>query len=205
MLGGINGVLGGPFVEDWRGEGSVWDSFRRACPPGSPARRLFGSMRGESQTAQALNILRTEDSEGLLDPSRVGLVEDPKEASDFCRKPYGRYLQGHFFSDYRTIHALYPIFSPAKAPGYNDIVIPSHYYYGETKRYVIYYYSRTSRLSLFQPRYTYGRDPVNHITKDTDNYEVEWEGKKNKIFWRGASTGGGSSPPGFLHQYQRHR
>lgn len=46
---------------------------------------------------------------------------------------------------------------------------------------------------------------MNHITKETDNYEVDWEGKENKIFWRGATTGGGSSPPGFVHQYQRHR
>jgi hypothetical protein len=43
------------------------------------------------------------------------------------------------------------------------------------------------------------------ITKETDNFEVNWEEKQNKIFWRGATTGGGSSPPGHLHQYQRHR
>ncbi|KAF8314095.1 hypothetical protein DL93DRAFT_2125753 [Clavulina sp. PMI_390] len=184
---GLQAVLGGKFIESWNGEGSVWDAFRRSCPPGSSARRLFGSIRGQSQTAQSLNLLRLEDAEGLLDPSRVGLVENPTESSDFCNKPSGRYLQGHFFSDYRTINALYPIFSPAKGEGFNDIVIPSHYYYGETKRY------------------TYGRDPVYHIVKETDNYEMDWEGKENKIFWRGASTGGGSSPPGFLHQYQRHR
>ena len=64
-------------------------------------------------------------------------------------------------------------------------------------------------LTLFDAlsynRYTYGIDPVNMITKETDNFEVDWEEKKNLIFWRGATTGGGSSPPGFLHQYQRHR
>lgn len=54
-------------------------------------------------------------------------------------------------------------------------------------------------------RYTYGRDPVHHTVKETDNFEVDWEEKKNLIFWRGASTGGGSSPPGYMHQYQRHR
>lgn len=43
------------------------------------------------------------------------------------------------------------------------------------------------------------------ITKETDNYEVDWEEKENKIFWRGATTGGGSSPRGHLHKYQRHR
>lgn len=135
LLDGIMSLLGSAFQEDWQGDGSVWDAFRRSCPPGSSARRLFGAMRGQSQTAQSLNILRTENSEGVMAPSRVGLNEDPKAAADFCNLPYGRYLQGHFFSDWRTFPLLYPIFSPARAPGYNDIVIPSHYYYGETKRY----------------------------------------------------------------------
>jgi len=35
--------------------------------------------------------------------------------------------------------------------------------------------------------------------------ETPWEQKSDTIFWRGASTGGGSSPPGFAAQYQRHR
>ncbi|KAJ3911135.1 hypothetical protein F5877DRAFT_73418 [Lentinula edodes] len=29
--------------------------------------------------------------------------------------------------------------------------------------------------------------------------------KRNKIFWHGATTGGGNSPPGFATLYQRHR
>ena len=68
-----------------------------------------------------------------------------------------------------------------------DILIPSHYYYGSTKRY------------------TYGWDPVNMQLKDVDDMEKPWEEKADIIFWRGASTGGGSHPPGFSHQYQRHR
>ena len=106
---------------------------------------------------------------------------------DFCQQPHAHYTQGHFFSDWRTIPALYPVFSPAKAQGFLDIRIPSHYYYGSTKRY------------------TYGWDSVNLQLKDIDDMEVPWEQKKDKIFWRGATTGGGSSPPGFSPQYQRHR
>ena len=41
--------------------------------------------------------------------------------------------------------------------------------------------------------------------KEVDGMETPWEMKSDKIFWRGASTGGGSSPPGFAAQYQRHR
>lgn len=79
------------------------------------------------------------------------------------------------------------MFSPAKASGYLDIRIPSHYYYAQTRRY------------------TYGWDPVNLQLKEVDDMETPWEEKSDKVFWRGASTGGGSSPPGFAAQYQRHR
>jgi len=82
---------------------------------------------------------------------------------------------------------FFPVFSPAQAPGYSDIRIPSHYYYGQTRRY------------------TYGYDPVNMELKEVDGIETPWDMKSDKIFWRGASTGGGSSPPGFAAQYQRHR
>lgn len=43
------------------------------------------------------------------------------------------------------------------------------------------------------------------VIKDVDDMETKWEDKSDDIFWRGATTGGGSSPPGFLAQYQRHR
>lgn len=105
----------------------------------------------------------------------------------FCDHPWAHYQQGHFFSDWRTIHALYPMFSPAKGVGYSDILIPSHYYYSSTKRY------------------TYGWDPAKMVINEVDEMEVPWHKKVDDIFWRGATTGGGSTPPGFLSQYQRHR
>ncbi|KAJ3808798.1 hypothetical protein F5876DRAFT_78373 [Lentinula aff. lateritia] len=37
------------------------------------------------------------------------------------------------------------------------------------------------------------------------NRKTGKESKRNKIFWRGATTGGGNSPPGFTALYQRHR
>jgi len=43
---GIEEMLGGKFIADWRGDGgSVWESWRRTCPPNSTARRLFESIR----------------------------------------------------------------------------------------------------------------------------------------------------------------
>jgi hypothetical protein len=51
----------------------------------------------------------------------------------------------------------------------------------------------------------YGWDPVNLEPKDVDPMEVPWEDKLDKVFWRGAATGGGSHPPGFAPRYQRYR
>ncbi|KAF7292611.1 CAP10 domain-containing protein [Mycena indigotica] len=106
---------------------------------------------------------------------------------DFCKNPGQRYEQSHFFSDWRTYPLLVPIFSPGRAQGFTDIRIPSHYYYGGTRRY------------------TYAWDPINLEQRVTDPMEVPWEKKRDAVWWRGASTGGGSSPSGFGHGYQRHR
>lgn len=114
-------------------------------------------------------------------------MNDTSANIDFCSIPHAHNQQGHFFSDWRTIGALYPVFSPAKANGFLDIRIPSHYYYGST------------------PQYTYGWDPVNLELKDVDPMEIPWDDKVDKVFWRGATTGGGNHPPGFSPQYHRHR
>jgi hypothetical protein len=57
----------------------------------------------------------------------------------------------------------------------------------------------------FGYRYTYGYDSINTVVKEIDDMEFPWNRKIDKIFWRGATTGGGSSPPGYMAQYQRHR
>lgn len=176
----------GEFVPDWRNDGNVWEAYRRTCPPSSQARRLFGSLRAQLREGQ-VPISRLTKAGIDTSTDDFEFAENIDDRYDFCAHPWAHYNQGHFFSDWRTIHALYPMFSPAKGNGYSDILIPSHYYFSSTKRY------------------TYGWDPVNLIIKDLDDMEVDWEDKLDDIFWRGATTGGGSSPPGFLAQYQRHR
>ncbi|ORX34757.1 hypothetical protein BD324DRAFT_583214 [Kockovaella imperatae] len=186
--GGIESVLGGEFIPDWRGDGNVWEAYRRTCDPSSQARRLFGSLRAKLKEGQK-PISRLADAGVTAGPKGDEFIfaEDVDDKYDFCDHPWAHYNQGHFFSDWRTIHALYPMFSPAKGVGYSDILIPSHYYFSSTKRY------------------TYGWDPVNMKIHDVDDMETDWDDKSTDIFWRGATTGGGSSPPGFLAQYQRHR
>ncbi|KAL0566423.1 hypothetical protein V5O48_015589 [Marasmius crinis-equi] len=186
--GGVDSMLGGPFIADWRGDGNVWEVWRRTCPPGSVARRLFSSVR-DVFAKPSTNHLHTHapSSSSTRKPPDFTFANSTSHTLNFCQNPHAHYTQGHFFSDWRTIPALYPVFSPARAQGFMDIKIPSHYYWGSTKGY------------------TYGWDPVNLQLKDVDEMEVPWEDKIDKIFWRGATTGGGSNPPGFSPQYQRHR
>ena len=185
---GINAILGPDFTADWRGDGNVWESWRRTCPPNSRARKLFSSVKPSVQAPHIVNFydsLRSESSVPLT--KNLTFAKSVDDNYDFCESPSTHYQQGHFFSDWRTISVLYPVFSPAKAKGYADIRIPSHYYHQAT------------------PQYTYGWDTINLKGKATDDMETAWENKRDIIFWRGATTGGGNSPSGFAAQYQRHR
>ena len=170
------------FTPDWHGRGNVWEAYRRTCPPGSPARQLYSSHRNPSIQKRNPLLGKRQDSDDLF-----GFVKTIEDDYDYCNNPWARYTQGHFFSDWRTISVLSPVFSPAKARGFADIRIPSHYYLGGSARY------------------TYAFDQETKKVKDIDDMEVPWDQKSNLIFWRGATTGGGSTPPGFTPTYQRHR
>ncbi|KAI0045617.1 glycosyltransferase family 90 protein [Auriscalpium vulgare] len=175
-------VVNSARTPDWRGRGSVWEAYRRTCAPDTPARRLFASNRA-SITNDSTNYLSTSPHLG----AEFQFARDVDRRFAFCDSPSAHSQQGHFFSDWRTVPIPYPILSPAKTAGFSDIKIPSHYYYGTTRRY------------------TYAWDEVNMELKELDSMETPWEQKSDKIFFRGATTGGGSSPPGFAQQYQRHR
>lgn len=187
--GGPTSMVGDNFVADWQGVGSVWDAWRRTCSPGSASRRLFSSMKASS-ASNVKDYLTTYDqpNASVSSPSSdFTFARDTSAHINFCDKPHAHFMQGHFFSDWRTIPVLYPVLSPGKAPGFLDIRIPSHYYYGSTARY------------------TYGWDPVNLELGGNDRGEQPWDQKSDKIYWRGASTGGGNHPSGYSHHYHRHR
>ncbi|KAJ7727739.1 hypothetical protein B0H16DRAFT_1665594 [Mycena metata] len=172
---------------DWAGAGSVWDAWRRTCPPTSPARRLYSSI-GAGRISQAiLPVTKIRRQRAGVWGSEFEFALKTGADMDFCTAPAAHYEQGHFFSDWRILPALAPVFSPARARGFRDIRIPSHYYYGGTRRY------------------TYAWDPIKLEQRAVDPMEVPWEEKRDVVWWRGASTGGGSSPPGFGAGYQRHR
>ncbi|KZV71214.1 glycosyltransferase family 90 protein [Peniophora sp. CONT] len=170
-------------IPDWRGEGSVWDAFRRVCPPDTPARRLYASVRASSK--QSASSYFAQPATPFDTDFRF--ARDVDARFDFCYHPWAHINQGHFFSDWRTVPLPFPVLSPAKGPGFGDIRVPSHYYHGTTRRY------------------TYAWDDINQELKQHDSVETAWERKSDKIFFRGATTGGGSSPAGFSAGYQRHR
>ncbi|KAF7320730.1 CAP10 domain-containing protein [Mycena chlorophos] len=205
----------------WDGEGSVWEAWRRTCSPTAPARRLYSSLgsgwagatgardrlaEGHYAWQARIQGLDEHNADGTFSRSLTSKLPNEQAGTtqsaagtettfvrgtgmngvDFCRSPGERYEQGHFFSHWRTYPLLVPILSPARAQGFGDIRIPSHYYYGGTKRY------------------TYAWDPIDLEQRRTDPMEVPWERKRDAVWWRGASTGGGNSPPGFGEGYQRH-
>ncbi|KAG6818280.1 hypothetical protein H0H93_006311, partial [Arthromyces matolae] len=170
---------------DWRDDGTVWEAWRRTCHPRSPARRVLSSLRNTFSSPHKNYLSKTRVS--LNSPEFTFVDTTTAQTTDFCSNPHEHNNHGHFFSDWRTIPVLYPVFSPARAKGFMDIRIPSHYYYGST------------------PRYTYGWDPINLELHEVDKMEVPWNEKRDKVYWRGATTGGGNHPAGFSPQYQRHR
>ncbi|KAJ3517360.1 hypothetical protein NMY22_g13981 [Coprinellus aureogranulatus] len=182
--GGVEDMLGGPFNPDWGTDGNSWEAWRRTCHPNSTSRRLYSSLRDPFVLRQK-NYLRGSGSPSAGEDFEF--AENTAADFDFCQHPHEHYNQGHFFTDWRSIPVLYPVFSPARAKGYMDVRIPSHYYYGSTKGY------------------TYGWDFEKKVLTPVDKMEKPWDEKIDKIFWRGATTGGGSHPPGFSPQYHRHR
>ncbi|KAL1725409.1 glycosyltransferase family 90 protein [Schizophyllum commune] len=131
----------------------------------------------------------TREARAPVDARVTELAFTPTSPSDidFCAYPEAHLTQGLFFSDWRTIPALLPVLTPARSPGASDIRIPSHYYYGGSEYY------------------TYAWDPERRVQNETDAMEVSWADKSSRFFWRGSTTGGGSSPRGYAAGYQRHR
>lgn len=174
----------GEFSPDWHGEGGVWNEYRQHCALHSAARSKYDSLRPAlpgAQNQQLLSLMSGPAPEATFAPTVDALRRD------YCAEPWAHHDQGLFFSDWRTIGRLLPVLSPAKAPGFGDVKVPSHYYYWPSRRH------------------TYGFDAVNLVVREVDNMEVPWEMKSDKFFWRGPSSGGGANPPGHAARYQRHR
>lgn len=137
----------------------------------SPASFQVGPTQGPPKGYPSVSLLQESDEFQFVEVGKAGLSHE-----ELCSNSELHQTQGAFYSDWRSLPALYPVFSPSKIDGFSDILIPSNFYYGD------------------DARYTFQR-----------NETIAWENKKSYLFWRGETTGGGNSPPGHQLQYQRHR
>ncbi|KAJ3966857.1 glycosyltransferase family 90 protein [Lentinula raphanica] len=217
------------FHPDWRGAGNVWDKWRRTCPPTSPARKSYTTIRSALVEGASPSHHHLVTGDATVPTPFAFSSSTSFNTVSYCEQPHLHYTQGHFFSDWRTLDDLYPVLSPARAKGFGDIKIPSHYYYGSTKAYTYGWDKAHQKVHsvdlgevawgdstdagpdglggvddrdlIIDPKF----DGHNNTSHPPRNSKTGKESKRNKIFWRGATTGGGNSPAGFAALYQRHR
>lgn len=183
------------FSPEWKHDGSIWESYRRSCPPDSAARRLVETVRS-AETNGALVVqgrsnsksetTRRKQSPQAWPTTREMTFSADLDASfDICDTPSLHTLHSAFFSDQRSIDYLYPVFSPSKPPGYADILIPSHHYWSPSSEF------------------TYEWDLQRGRTKTPS--DLEWDFKKSTAYWRGKVTRGADTPAGHGASFQKQR
>ncbi|KAA1127683.1 capsule-associated protein CAP1 [Puccinia graminis f. sp. tritici] len=156
--------------------GKLKTGLKKRRSPGNLTRSSLdipdnGANDGPPKGFPTATLLQESDEFKFVEVGKAGLSHE-----ELCSNSELHENQGAFYSDWRSLPALYPVFSPSKIDGFSDILIPSNFYYGD------------------DARYTFQR-----------NETIPWEQKKSNLFWRGETTGGGNSPPGHQLQYQRHR
>ncbi|KAG0145578.1 hypothetical protein CROQUDRAFT_63792 [Cronartium quercuum f. sp. fusiforme G11] len=184
------------FKPEWGKDGNVWDAYRRACPPGSAARRLVETVRSAEShagpTAAGGGTIpkqqvfkkptrRREFIHNELNSSpplnQLTFLDELESSNSFCDRPSTHHLHSTFFTDQRSIEHLYPLFSASKPKGFSDILIPSHYHY----------------------------HPPIEFTYDSSRNETKWEQKISKLYWHGILTRGANTPPGHMSSFQKQR
>ncbi|EJT99483.1 hypothetical protein DACRYDRAFT_69181 [Dacryopinax primogenitus] len=169
----------------------LWYKYTNTCHPLDPVR----ARPNDWQFPPATAILPPTDFDALSAAAERGEGGNPftaflkaSEANlDFCKNPEEFYKFGHFYAGWPMFNETYPVFGPGKAPQSMDIRIPSYYYI------------------VPLPKYTYGFSADIGHGQDDDPNDPDWEDKTGNMFWRGATTGGGSSPSGRYSHYVRHR
>ncbi|KZT55630.1 glycosyltransferase family 90 protein [Calocera cornea HHB12733] len=156
----------------------VWYKYTNTCAPADPVRTNPTAY----EFPPATTILPPTDfdavpTEGAVNPF-TNFLHGTEWDLDFCTHPEKFYQFGHFYAGWPMFNETFPVFGPGRGPRSMDIRIPSYYYV------------------VPLPKYTYGFDPVLGHGQDDDPNDPEWDEKSGTMFWRGATTGGGSSPQG---------
>lgn len=196
------------FKSEWRRDGSVWEAFRRACPPDSAARRLVESVRSAESSmnsrqmrlqvpsaaqqqqsdvyyTSALSRRRAESSGALPRTRELSFNSDIDASLDICTYPSLHTMHSAFYSDTRSIQYLYPLFSPSKPNGYADLLIPFHQYWAPPSEVT------------YENEFRKGRSKT--------PLDMEWENKDDKVYWRGKVLRGAENPPGHFSSFQKPR
>ncbi|GAA6021931.1 hypothetical protein JCM11491_004798 [Sporobolomyces phaffii] len=183
------------FSPEWKHDGSIWESYRRSCPPESAARRLVETVRS-AETNGALVVQgrsnsksettrRKQTTQAWPTTREMTFSADLDASFDICDTPSLHTLHSAFFSDQRSIDSLYPVFSPSKPPGYADILIPSHHYWSPSSEF-------TYEWELQRGRTKTPSDP-------------DWAQKRATAYWRGKVTRGADTPGGHGASFQKQR
>ncbi|KZO90803.1 glycosyltransferase family 90 protein [Calocera viscosa TUFC12733] len=164
----------------------VWYKYTNTCHPADPVRQTPDAYQFPL-LSPILPPTNFDDvsTEGANPFTRF--LRGSEADLDFCNQPDKFYEHGHFYSGWPMFNETFPVFGPGRGPRSMDIRIPSYYYI------------------VPLPKYTYGYDPELGHGQDDDPHDPEWEDKSGTMFWRGATTGGGSSPAGRYAYYARHR
>jgi len=121
----------------------IWESVTISCPPNSPAR--------------SARIAFAERS------PRAIFVSDLSDAQNICQWPASASIKHGFLSSPSTFHYTHhfvPIMTTAKLSTFQDIIIPSSYYF------------------------------QSDIARYDESKDLPWERKQAAVYWRGSGTGG---------------
>jgi hypothetical protein len=106
-----------------------------------------------------------------------GYVSNFTLATDFCHQPDIQGLHGMMIEplSVSATNTLFPMFGGSKLPTNNEILLPAPMYWNNEERF-----------------------------SGGDDHGESWEGKQNKVVWRGVATGGRNREENWKG-FQRHR
>lgn len=112
-----------------------------------------------------------------INSSFYGYVSNWTESKDPCMRPELQSLHGSFIEpiSISTSHKLFPLFGGSKLTMNNEILLPPAMYWADDERY-----------------------------SGGDHHGGNWSGKVDKLYWRGAATGGRNKGENWAG-FQRHR
>ncbi|KAK4049359.1 hypothetical protein OIO90_005488 [Microbotryomycetes sp. JL221] len=111
---------------------SAWEQLRQACPPSSLARQTTLSHMPGS------NPLLSHDYDGSFTTSKGHFLTSPRLEQDFwCDQPDLQDLHAAYIHplSFTFTRQPYPVFSNSRISGFNDILIPSWWYWFDVTEY----------------------------------------------------------------------